>query len=361
MISVLEDAPITNAGFGSNLNLDGKVECDASIMNGTTLGFGSVGAVTDFKNPIQVAARVLQDSDKGPLSLGRIPPIMLVGPGVTRWVDTMGYQLDRVNAHPTLDDIRLASDLNDDNGSHIHNDHKPTSLVSKTALDQYLHYSDLLKQHASKASSFTATKRKGDFGEESPAKRQIDHVPAPKPTFEKTQDEKEIDEERNLMNDTVGAICVDRLGRIAAGVSSGGISLKFPGRVSEAGLYGAGCWAQDPSTDVAGFACSVTGAGEQITKTLLAKTCMDQMLSDDDTHQAARRVLENFIASPLLRSYGDRHAGFICLKVDPREEHQDCARGNEPCAAPSEDVLRGEFIYGHTTPTMVKKTLGLLL
>lgn len=32
-------------GFGSNLTFDGEVECDASIMDGATGGFGSVGAV----------------------------------------------------------------------------------------------------------------------------------------------------------------------------------------------------------------------------------------------------------------------------------------------------------------------------
>lgn len=46
MISLLEDDPITNAGLGSNLTLDTQVQCDASIMNGSTLGFGSVGAVS---------------------------------------------------------------------------------------------------------------------------------------------------------------------------------------------------------------------------------------------------------------------------------------------------------------------------
>lgn len=33
-------------GYGSNLTMDGEVECDASIMDGTTEYFGSVGAVT---------------------------------------------------------------------------------------------------------------------------------------------------------------------------------------------------------------------------------------------------------------------------------------------------------------------------
>lgn len=33
-------------GYGSNLTMDGQVECDASIMNGLDSSFGSVAAVS---------------------------------------------------------------------------------------------------------------------------------------------------------------------------------------------------------------------------------------------------------------------------------------------------------------------------
>ena len=43
-IKVLEDREITNAGYGSNLAMDGTVECDATIVD--HLGrSGAVGAV----------------------------------------------------------------------------------------------------------------------------------------------------------------------------------------------------------------------------------------------------------------------------------------------------------------------------
>ena len=44
-MGVLQNAECTNAGVGSNLTLDGCVECDASMMDGKSLLFGAVGAV----------------------------------------------------------------------------------------------------------------------------------------------------------------------------------------------------------------------------------------------------------------------------------------------------------------------------
>ena len=43
-IKVLEDKEITNAGFGSNLAMDGTVECDATIVDHYGRS-GAVGAV----------------------------------------------------------------------------------------------------------------------------------------------------------------------------------------------------------------------------------------------------------------------------------------------------------------------------
>ncbi|KAK0485791.1 nucleophile aminohydrolase [Armillaria novae-zelandiae] len=90
-VSILEDDPCLNAGFGSNLTLQGTVECDASIMDGARKAFGSVGATAGIKNPIRLARAVLEHSQI-PDPLGRIPPLTLVSPGANSFAE---HHLDK--------------------------------------------------------------------------------------------------------------------------------------------------------------------------------------------------------------------------------------------------------------------------
>ena len=55
---------------------------------------------------------------------------------------------------------------------------------------------------------------------------------------------------------TVGAVAMDREGRLAAATSTGGVTAKLPGRVGDSPLIGAGTWASDHC------AVSATGDGE---------------------------------------------------------------------------------------------------
>ncbi|KAF6228918.1 hypothetical protein HO133_007030 [Letharia lupina] len=93
-IRVLEDKEITNAGFGSNLSMDGTVECDATIVDHYGRS-GAVGAAGCIRNPIHLARLILEHSTK-PLSLRRVPPNLLVGQGATDFAYDLGMPV--VNA-----------------------------------------------------------------------------------------------------------------------------------------------------------------------------------------------------------------------------------------------------------------------
>jgi L-asparaginase / beta-aspartyl-peptidase len=62
-IVALEDDPALDAGVGSHLNRDGRVQLDAIMMNGATLKAGAVAAVERIRNPIRLARLVLEKSE----------------------------------------------------------------------------------------------------------------------------------------------------------------------------------------------------------------------------------------------------------------------------------------------------------
>ncbi len=70
-ITVLEDAPMFNAGRGAVFTHDGKNELDAAVMDGAGLRAGSVAGVHRVKNPILLARAVMEKSKH----------VMMVGDG----------------------------------------------------------------------------------------------------------------------------------------------------------------------------------------------------------------------------------------------------------------------------------------
>ena len=59
----MEDNLLFNAGRGSVFTKKGVQEMDASIMNGEDLAAGAVAGIRNVRNPIQLAAQVMRNSD----------------------------------------------------------------------------------------------------------------------------------------------------------------------------------------------------------------------------------------------------------------------------------------------------------
>jgi len=61
-VVIMEDDETFDAGRGSFLNREGKVQLDALIMDGATLRAGGVGCVERLPNPVRAARKILSES-----------------------------------------------------------------------------------------------------------------------------------------------------------------------------------------------------------------------------------------------------------------------------------------------------------
>ncbi len=84
-VVVLEDDETFDAGRGSFLNRDGKVQLDAFIMDGSTLRGGGVGCVERLRHPVRAARKILSDS----------PHVYFVAEGAERFAAEHGIALCR--------------------------------------------------------------------------------------------------------------------------------------------------------------------------------------------------------------------------------------------------------------------------
>ena len=82
-VVIMEDDETFDAGRGSFLNRDGKVQLDALIMDGSTLRAGGVGCVERLRNPVRAARKILSES----------PHVYFVGEGAERFAAEHGVPL----------------------------------------------------------------------------------------------------------------------------------------------------------------------------------------------------------------------------------------------------------------------------
>ena len=84
-VVIMEDDDTFDAGRGSFLNRDGKVQLDALMMDGSTLRAGGVGCVERLRNPVRAARKILSES----------PHVYFVAEGAERFAAEHGIELCR--------------------------------------------------------------------------------------------------------------------------------------------------------------------------------------------------------------------------------------------------------------------------
>jgi L-asparaginase / beta-aspartyl-peptidase len=100
-VRALEDDPHFNAGRGSVFTYDGRIEMDASIMDGRDLNAGAVTGVTATRNPIGLARAVME----------RSPHVFLSREGADQFSDEQGLEQAPADYFETAERRRQLEEL----------------------------------------------------------------------------------------------------------------------------------------------------------------------------------------------------------------------------------------------------------
>jgi len=192
---------------------------DALIMDGKGLKLGSVAAVKSILHPITLARKVMEDT----------PHCMMVGVGADLLAERFGFT--RMEHEDLLTDVEFA---------------RWELIRNKGDFDIHQEF------------------RLEEIGGPSPI-QSGGSGPPPGPS------------------DTVGACALDEQGNVAAAVSTGGTSLKFPGRVGDTPLVGCGGYADNRYGAV-----SATGLGEYLMRFALSSRVMYELENQCNAEKAAR-------------------------------------------------------------------------
>jgi len=232
----------TSVGLAGIPNILGVQEMDASIMCGKTMVAGTVGALKGFIHPISVARKVLDHA----------PHVMLVGDGAELFAKVMGCE---------------EGDLNTD--------------LSRKVYDTFV---------------------RDAFDHD-----EIDESQQWVVNYAKSQNLREwYDKLADDHHGTVNIMAMDENGDIASAVSTSGTALKFPGRLGDSPIIGAGNYCDNRYG-----AAACTGRGELAIRNSTARTIIHYMEDGLSVKEAAFRAMKDIHE---LKSYG----GMNCIAIDTK-------------------------------------------
>jgi len=236
-------------GTGGLPNARGEVELDASIMVGSSRAFGAVGALRHFPHPISVARAVLEN-------LGQ--HCLLVGEGAELFADEQGFE---------------RRELLTDDAQRIFREALLSSSESVEGENTLAVEGDVAYRIAAVDMVRRLRPHDGPWG-------------------------------------TVNVIALDEGGELVVGVSTSGYPWKYPGRVGDSSLPGAGNYCD---VRFGGAAC--TGRGELSMRVNGARMVVDALARGDEPVDACTAMLRE--ASTLPDAFRSE-LRTLCLTPDGR-------------------------------------------
>ena len=111
-----------SVGFGGLPNFKGAVELDAGIMDGDKFSIGCIGAIKNYKNPISIARKLMDELLNN----------FLVADGAELFAKKSGFKKDKLQTKKSVEKWKAQKKLNDNNM--VYQGHDTVSVVS---LDKY--------------------------------------------------------------------------------------------------------------------------------------------------------------------------------------------------------------------------------
>lgn len=211
-IKLVEANPLDHSvGYSGLPNLLGEVELDASIMDGTGLRAGSVGALHGYQDAVALARTVMDT----------MPHVLIVGAGADRLASETGLS--------------------------------PVDLLTEEALAIW-------------------RQRFTEMGSSAPGAQDAYYSRIHEIVGKAASDPQKVATEIEDSHGTVNFIAQDATGAIACGVSTSGWAWKYPGRLGDSPIIGAGNYADNRFG-----AAACTGRGEMAQRCLTAHSVVTFM------------------------------------------------------------------------------------